>query len=452
MKGNKNQFKMNNAGFAKKPLKAAVLVGILVSTLLLTVAATGFATAQTTAPPTEWTQAYGGSRSDQAYDIIQTSDGGYALAGYTGSFGEGYDDYWLVKTNADGIMQWGKTYGGTKMDQAYCVIQTSDGGYAIVGRTASSGAGYYDYWLVKTDADGEMQWNQTYGGLYDDCAFCVVETSDGGYALGGQTKSFGAGSIDYWLVKTDSNGAMQWNQTYGGASADYAFCVVHTNDGGYAIAGYTGSFGAGSTDYWVVKTDANGVMQWNQTYGGTNIEYADSIIQTSDGGYALAGYTASFGAGNYDYWLVKTDANGVMQWNQTYGGSSIEYARCVIQTSDNGYALVGRTFSFGAGNYDYWLVKTDANGVMQWNQTYGGSSIEYARCVIQTSDGGYALAGYTYSFGAGNYDYWAVKIAPESPFVVPEYNLGVVGALVACFAALAVTATVRKQKHTKTTA
>ena len=159
---------------------------------------------------------------------------------------------------AESIM-WSQTYGGTSFDEAYFLVETSDGGYAIAGSTYSFGAGGRDFWLVKTDANGVLQWSQTYGGTDSDVGYCVVETSDGGYALAGHTYSFGGG-IDVWLVKTDASGVVEWNQTYGGADFEFGYCVVETSDGGYAIAGMTESFGAGDFDFWVVKTDEYGVV------------------------------------------------------------------------------------------------------------------------------------------------------------------------------------------------
>jgi predicted secreted protein len=208
---------------------------------------------------------------------------------------------------------WSKTYGGTDTDTgAGEIIQTSDGGYAISGDTASFGAGGTDYWLIKTDAAGNMQWNKTYGGLLDESDSAMCQTSDGGYALAGYTKSFGAGDLNFWLVKTDALGNMQWNQTYGGTGTDYGFSMVQTTDGGYAIIGYTSSFGAGGNDAWLVKTDAAGNMQWNQIYGGASNDAGWSLTQTIDGGYAIAGNTESFGAGGRDFYFAKTNESGMI--------------------------------------------------------------------------------------------------------------------------------------------
>jgi predicted secreted protein len=361
-------------------------------------------------PPTGWSKTYGGAGDDKGWgDLYQTSDGGYAISGDTASFGAGGADYWLVKVDAAGNMLWNKTYGGNGTESENAMVQTSDGGYAMLGVTGSFGAGGNDFWLVKTDAAGNMQWNKTYGGTGSDIGVSVFQTNDGGYAVSGLTSSFGAGSMDVWLVKTDSVGNMQWNKTYGGTGADYGFSVVQTSDGGYAISGPTTSFGAGGQDVWLVKTDAAGNMQWNKTYGGTGMEWMDQMIRTADGGYAISGYTTSFGAGGQDVWLVKTDAAGNMQWNKTYGGTGSDDGFHLVQTGEGGYAIIGSTVSFGAGGTDVWLVKTDAAGNMQWNKTYGGANTDLGYSVVQTSDGGYAIAGYTNSFGAGGNDFYVVK-------------------------------------------
>jgi len=364
----------------------------------------------------DWSQTYGGANDDYAYSVVQTSDGGYALAGFTDSSGAGGFDFYLVKTDSAGNQNWTQTYGGSGDDFAYSVVQATDGGYALAGYTDSSGAGYNDFYLVKTNSAGNLQWSKTYGGAGDDEARSLIKTSDGGYALAGWTDSFGGGGYKFYLVKTDSSGNMVWNQTYGMAGDNYANAIIQTNDSGYALAGSTDSSGAGGSDAYLVKTDAAGNMQWNMTYAegaGYGDDEAYSIVQTSDGGYALAGYTTSSSVGTYNFWLVKTNSTGAMQWSQTYGPQGEDTdseAYALVQTTDGGYALGGFTNAAGAGGYDVWLVKTDSNGGVQWSQTYGGSSDDLAYSLIQTSDGGYALAGFTDSSGAGGNDFYLVKV------------------------------------------
>jgi hypothetical protein len=369
-----------------------------------------------------WTKTYGGTENDGALSLVQTSDGGYALVGYTRSFGAGEDDFWLIKTDEEGNMQWNRTYGGTGSDIALSLIETSDRGYALVGYTDSFGAGSDDFWLVKTDSIGNMQWNQTYGGILGDYAFSLVETWDAGYTIAGYTRSYGAGRDDFWLINVDSFGNDVWNQTYGGLDDDGTIFLVHTSDGGYALAGMTESFGHGSDrdDFWLVKTDSSVNMEWNQTYGGRSNDYGFCLVETSDCGYAMDGATNSFGAGNFDSWLIKTDEAGNMQWNKTYGGTDVDGSTSLIQAADGGYVLAGSTKSFGAGEDDFWLIKTDEEGNMQWNRTYGGKGSDIASSLIETSDGGYAIAGYTLSFGAGGYDFWLVKTNEQG---IPEFPL-----------------------------
>ncbi len=353
---------------------------------------------------------YGGASGlEWACCVQQTSDGGYILAGGTTSFGAGSYDFYLMKTDANGNVQWAKTYGGTNFDEAYFFQQTSDGGYILVGATESFGAGGHDYFLIKTDANGNLQWAKTYGGMSGDGAFSVQQTSDGGYIMAGYTYSFGAGWADFFVVKTDANGNVQWAKTYGAGAYDDADFVQQTSDGGYIVVGRTTSFGAGGEDFFVIKTDANGNVQWAKTYGGTGNEWAYYVQQTSDGGYIILGRTTSFGAGSADILLIKTDANGNVQWAKTYGGTGDEWSHYVRQTPDGGYMVVVWTWSFGAGGSDILLIKTDANGNVQWAKTYGGTGNEGSRSVRQTSDGGYILAGWTTSFGAGGADIFLIK-------------------------------------------
>ncbi len=302
------------------------------------------------------------------------------------------------------IAGWNKTFGGALKDQAYSLVQANDGGFAIAVETQSYGSGGWDFMLVKTDISGNLQWNKTYGGAGTDYVNSIISTTDGGYLMVGQTNSWGSGGYDLDVIKIDSFGNLQWNTTYGGVGNDKAYGAVRTTDGGYAIAGNTDSYGAGLIDYWLIKLDSAGIMQWNKTYGGTNGDAAFSLVQTSDGGYAVAGGQLSFGAGNHDFWRVKTDTFGTMQWNQTYGGSAQDICRSLIRTPDGGYAMAGFTNSSGNGGYDVWLVKTDGNGNMQWNKTYGGADNDYLYAytgLIATTEGGYALSAFTTSYGAG---------------------------------------------------
>ena len=205
-------------------------------------------------------------------------------------------------------------------------------------------------------------WNKTFGGSSDDYAYVVQQTSDGGYILAGATESFGAGNWDAWLIKTDADGNKVWDKTFGGSNGDSAYAVQQMSDGGYLLAGDTQSFGAGGYDAWLIKTDANGNKVWDKTFAGSGVDKAYSVKQTKDGGYILAGWTRPYDTDYYDAWLIKTDTNGNKQWDKTFGGSDEDEAWSVQQTKDRGYIMTGVTTSYGAGSYDVWLIKTDADG------------------------------------------------------------------------------------------
>ena len=352
----------------------------------------------------EWNRTFGGSERDSAYAVQQTTDGGYILGGYTRSYGAGRRDFWLVKTDSNGTEQWNQTYGGPDDEEAWGVQQTSDGGYILAGYTESYSVDWdADFWLVKTDSGGNELWNKTFGGPGWDEAYSVQQTVDGGYIL--------VGSGFATMVKTDSSGNEQWSKTYGGSGWDEARAVQQTIDGGYILAG--SMYNGWDSDFWLVKTDSGGNEQWNQTFDGFGDEEAWAVQQTSDGGYALAGH-AYYGAGDADFWLVKTDSNGIKLWDKTFGGPYRDEAYDVQQTVDSGYIIAGGKRSYEVGGADFWLVKTDSDGNEQWNKTFGSTGHDEAYAAQQTTDGGYILAGYTSSHGAGNGDAWLIKVKGES--------------------------------------
>jgi len=278
-----------------------------------------------------------------------------------------------------------------------------------VGSTSSAGAGGTDAWLIRTDSLGDTLWTETLGGAGEDYAHSVWETRDGGYVLGGYTSSYGAGDDDLWLLKTDASGNTLWAIALGGEMEDRAYSVQQTADGGYAVAGWTKSFGAGTRDAWLIKTDSLGDTAWAEALGGEMDDRAYSVRQTTDGGFILVGRTNSPGGGARDAWLVKTDCTGDTVWTRTFGGEAYDDGHSVQQTGDGGYVLAGQTFSYGAGGGDAWLIKTDSLGDSVWARTFGGAGYEDARSVRQTADGGYIVAGYTESFGAGEADVWLIK-------------------------------------------
>jgi predicted secreted protein len=370
----------------------------------------------------EWSQIYGGIEDEGEFHLVylvDASDGGYIIATNTRSFGAGSSDFWLIKVDSLGNIEWNQTYGGENEDRVYSLIQTTDGGYALAGRTYSFGAGATDCWFVKVDSLGSMEWNQTYGGANQDEALSVVQTSDGGYLIAGETWVNDGSDQDLWLIKIDAEGNMQWNRPYGGPSQETPFSLIETFDSGFVVAGRTRSFGAGSSDCWLVKVDSLGNMMWNQTYGGEEADHIESIVQTADGGFVLGATSESFTSGWTECWLIKTDNLGNMMWNKTYGGNETDWIHSLIITSDGGFAFVGETDSFGAGSRDFYLVKTDSDGNVEWSRTYGGEDLDFGQSLVETLDGGFVLAGNTKSFGAGGYDVWLIK---TSSLGIPEFS------------------------------
>jgi hypothetical protein len=367
--------------------------------------------------PAIWDMTYGGTNNDDCFSVLKANDGGYILAGDTASFGAGETDVWLIKTDVNGNMEWNKTYGGAAADDVQFMIADDDG-YILAGRTYSFGEGDADLWLIKTDFNGNMIWNRTYGGPQTEWCWSIVKTSDDGYALLGRTNSYGSGNNDFWLVKTDSEGLLDWNTTIGDTGDERGRFLVNTVDGGFLLLGWTNSSGAEGIDFWLVKTDSHGNPQWNKTYGGESGDRGKVIVKTENE-YLLGGSTTSFGAGDNDIWLVRVDSTGNQIWNKTYGGQARETVNSMLMTDDGGYALAGYTYSFGAGDQDVWLVKTDSAGNVKWNQTYGGAAHEAAHTFLKTDEGGYLLAGFSASYGSGDTDVFLIKADAQG--VIPEF-------------------------------
>lgn len=413
----------------------------------------------------EWEKNYGGSGEEYAGCLKKTTDGGYIMVGSSTSSdfdiggNNGSDDYWIIKLDNEGTMIWEKNFGGSEWDVASSVQQTSDGGFVVAGTASSSDGdvsannGGGDYWIIKLDNAGALQWEKNYGGSGHDRARSIQQTSDGGYILAGLTWSSDGdvggnfGSADYWVVKLDNSGDLQWEKNLGGSSRDEGNSIVEASDGGYVVVGKSLSSDGdisgnnGMYDYWVVKLDNSGVIQWEKNYGGSNDDNASAVQNTSDGGFVVVGDSWStdgdIGGNNgiYDYWVVKLDNSGNLQWEKNLGGNEFDKATSVIQTSDDGYVVSGYSESSDGdvggnnGMSDYWIVKLNNTGNLIWEKNFGGSDRDRSISVQQSSDDWFVLAGYSGSsdgdVGGNNglNDYWIVKIDSSSTSNLTENNL-----------------------------
>lgn len=410
-------------------------------------------------PTIQWQKSFGGTSGDWATSVQQTSDHGYILAGKTYSNdndvtgNHGNNDYWIVKIDSIGAIQWQKCLGGTRNDEANAIEQTTDGGFIVAGSSSSNDGDVsdnhdtsaYDFWIVKINSVGNIQWQKTFGGTLSDVATCVHQTIDGGYIVAGYSSSTDGdisnnyGSTDFWVVKIDSVGVIQWEQSYGGGETDVAKSIAITSDGGYIVAGRALSDSA-QFNYFIVKINSVGTIQWQETYGGSLWDDAYSIIQANDGGYVATGISTSHDGdvigihGASDGWILKLDVNGIIQWKKCIGGSSEEYAYSIIQNLDGGFVISGTTLSQDGdvlgnhGSYDSWIVKLDSNGTIKWQKCLGGTWNDYANSIAQTFDGGLIIAGRSFSNDGdlsnnhGNSDYWIVKLS-ASPIGIDEINL-----------------------------
>jgi uncharacterized delta-60 repeat protein len=362
---------------------------------------------------------YGGTSTDYAWCMIQTADGGYAAAGVTDSFGAGANDVLVLKLTPNGSMSWSRTFGDTTWDGAVSIVQTSDGGFATAGTMRSSivfPEGFSDFLLLKMNSSGSLTWARTFGGAGYEEALSMTQTSDGGYAVAGYTESFGAGYGDCLILKLASDGSLIWARTLGGTSSEYPNSIIQTSDGGLLAAGSTNSFGAGASDCLILKLASDGSLSWARTFGGTAVDAFRHIIQTSDGGFAVAGYTYSFGAGGPDFLVLKLTSDGSLSWAKTFGGAGNDQAHSINQTTDGGFAVAGYTYSFGAGGPDFLVLKLTSDGSLSWARTFGGTSYDYPYSINQTTDGGLVAAGSTMSFGTGGWDVLLLTMTAQGDY------------------------------------
>jgi hypothetical protein len=351
---------------------------------------------------------YGGIADDYGSRVLQMDDGGYLVASITESFGAGSRDIYLIRTNVYGDTLWNKTFGGTGSEQPNAMIKTNDGDIIIAGETSSYGAGSTDCYLLKLNQNGDTLWTRTYGGANEDGACDVIQTSDNGFILVGYSSTFTSAFGSVYVVKINSAGDTIWTKSYEKSTANIGSSIIQLADDGYFIVGQTLQPGQLQTsDCYFIRTDAQGDTLWTKTYGGNNYDGAFQCYDCGDG-LIISGTTKSFGTGNNDIFLSKFDYYGNSIWYKTYGGINSDYGGSFSLTNDNGYIITGRTESFGAGNQDMYLIKTNSIGDTLWTKTFGGNSTEWGGCVKQTSDNGYIVVGNTNSYGNG-YDVYLVK-------------------------------------------
>jgi hypothetical protein len=371
--------------------------------------------------PNEINQTYGGIDIDLGWDVVPTDDGGFIIAAASVSYGPGFYDAWQIKTDSMGSVEWDKTFGGTEKDGARSIALTNDGGYMLGGYADSYGNPGHDFWLLKTNSTGAEEWNHTYGGTGTDASwkpFSTHQTSDDGYVICGYETSFGSdGSYDAWVVKTDSMGIEQWNRTFGGLGSENGNGIQETKDGGFILVGETTTYGGGGTDLWLIKMNSTGDEEWNKTFGGLPDDWGGSVYQTEDGGFIVTGDTKTYTSGGFDFWLIKTDSDGNEEWNNTFGRSNADdTGHSVKPTSDGGYIILGVSTVFSSDT-DIWLIKTDDMGNEEWNRYFGGPGEDWAFSISETPDGAYVMVGDTSSYGPGSNDVWLLKYAPPvSPY------------------------------------
>jgi hypothetical protein len=415
-------------------------------------------------PIIEWQKSIGGSSYDFARNIIQTSDGGYIAVLYSASNdgditgNHGGMDLIIQKMSANGTVEWQKIYGGTMDESISKFIATTDGGYAIIGTTSSNDGdvsgnhGLSDIWMVKITSLGIMEWQKCFGGTNYERGDSIQQTTDGGYVIGGTAGSnngqvsgnhSSSGGSDLWVVKLTSTGTIVWQKCLGSLNNDSLSEVRQTRDGGYIVNGdvwsnggdVTGYHGNDDPDFWVVKLNSTGFIEWQKALGGNSWETGKGIIQNTEGDYIAVGVANSNDGdvtnlhGGGDGWVVKLGATGNIIWQKAFGGTDSDWFFYVRQTADGGYLFSGDSMSNdgqATGNHnpsgntmDWWIVKATADGDFVWSKMLGGTANETAVCAIPTLDGGYMVSGYTDSTDGdittnhGQWDGWIVKLNSE---------------------------------------
>ena len=362
-------------------------------------------------PELMWMNTFGGRENEFCISVIQTEDGGYALAGYTDSFGEGRYDFWLVRTNEDGEELWSQSYGGDSWDYCYDLVETEDGGFLLVGATRSFDVVSTRGWVVKTNEDGDIEWSEIYSngvGMGEHLEVVVI-TEDGDFVAAGHGLH-GDEHLNFWLIKFDDEGDIIWNSMYGNWDDNECTDMIHTSDGGFALVGTDAD---NRTDACLLRIDEDGDEIWMRTYGGAQSDRFASLVEIADGEFVMIGSSSSFNQERRGQkWLVKVNGEGDEIWSQVYPLDDPSGARKILQTVDEGFLLMG----YGGDDddeWDVWLYRTDDEGEPIWQQNYGGNGRDTGQSFIRTADGGFAVGGSTTSFDVDEVDMWLLKLGRE---------------------------------------
>ena len=355
-----------------------------------------------------WEKTYGGTGDDRAFYAAAVADG-FVVAGSSTSFQQGETVAWVLRLDSEGDVVWNQTFLEGDGSEFRSVLNLNDG-FLLVGNVFLPLADS-DGYVVRVDAEGKAVWNITLAGEGVDKLFSAVKTQNG-FVLVGLTYSFG-GDSDVWVVKIDGDGNEVWSKTYEGAMEDAGRAVASTGGSDYVVAGYTNSMGNGDYDFLLLKIDASGNMLWSKTYGGVESDKAYAMVEAA-GGYVVVGDTRSKGAGESDAWIIKVDADGNLVWDKAIGGDGFDMPTCVTVSGYGGFLVGGFTFSFGNGERDFWLFKIDDSGNVLWSCTEGRTEFEEAYAALEVAENEFVMAGWTNSIGQGYYDFYVVKISVDN--------------------------------------
>ncbi|GEM_PF-2768997 len=384
---------------------------------------------------TSWVKTFYGKLDEEAVSVTVTKDGGFILAGWTASLGSLRDDLLVIKLNSAGNVEWEKTYAGKLMDRAVSVEQTRDGGYIVGGYSKSwyPGRGIsVVMWVLKLNKKGDVEWERAYGSIGCGYLRAIKQTHDGGYIVTGTAWDMGPRNRgeDILVLKLNSRGDIEWHRMYGGKEFDEPYDIIQTSGGGYVLVGITNSFGEKVGDYWILKLDKNGKSIWQKTFGGELEDRATGVVETADGGYLVAGWTRSFGVRKYDInaWLVKLSSEGKIEWQKSYGDERLNYANSVDVTTDGGFVVAGSANVKGRFP-DLWLLKVKSDGNITWNRTYGGRMYDRALSVAHLPGEEYVVVGWNESFPRGMYKNIIVVESDSSGMVngcIPGFAIGTI--------------------------